>query len=87
MICKGCKRDVGWAGNLTEGLCHQCWRDANPSRSCDKCEHAEFGFDGEECVTTIKCKAGIACPLDAYEPKNVPEKCDKQVLKVKNENY
>jgi len=58
MICIGCK-EKNIEINLFEGLCHRCWRDANPEHSCDKCIHARFslGEDGEyhyKCVAPNK---------------------------------
>lgn len=74
MKCKSCKHeDPNSSLNHFEGLCHQCWRDANPEHSCDKCINAKFwlGDDGECC---IKCEAGVKWPLDAYEPRDAKNK-------------
>lgn len=79
--CNGCHNDMRCDINVYEGLCHDCWRKANPKRTCEFCINARFdiGEDGEE---LIDCKAGIEIPLDCYALRYVPEGCEKQILKM-----
>jgi len=71
-FCKGCQEE-NYECNLFEGLCHRCWRDANPEHSCDLCIYARFslGEDGE-CI--IRCDKGVKWPLDALEPEDAKNK-------------
>lgn len=64
MKCKKCDCEVAF-----EGFCHQHWRQANPTLTCEGCYFAEFGCS-EDCEETIKCSQRTT-PIDCYEPRNV----------------
>jgi len=68
--CDGCSHRT-WSINLYEGLCHDCWREANPDKSCVGCIHATF-YVNCECESCIDCAKDVKVPLDCYSRDRVP---------------